>query len=158
MVPSNDVELYPSLPSGFGCWVPTEEDIEGAGDEGLGFFDSTWLLGEVSLQEAREVIAEEAQLIDHIDAVAIDATEFDELASAVGGDIVEEHEFSELWKRSSRLALDDALPGDGGPSTGLELGVGGLAYALAAGGLAPVASCRGHSTAHVWSDASRPRP
>lgn len=153
MVPSNDVELDPNLPLGFGYWVPTEEDIEDAGDGGLGYFHDTWLLGEVSLREAREVVAEEAELIDHVDAVAVDDTEFDDLAAAVQWGVLEEDEFSDLRERPAWSALEDGMPGEEGISSHLELGVGGLAHALAAVGLVPVASCRGHSTSHTWSEA-----
>lgn len=153
MVPSSDVELDPDLPPGFEYWVPTEEDIEDAGDGGLGYFHETWLLGEVPLQEARWVVAEEAELIDRIDNVAADDTEFDELASAVQWGVLEDDEFCELRGRPAWSALEDAMPGEEGISSHLELGVGGLAHALAAVGLVPVASCRGHSTSHAWSEA-----
>jgi len=73
VLPSYDIELDPTLPPDFGYWVPTEQDIANAGDEGLGFFRDTWLITDVEPEEARQVVAEEAVLIDLVDAVAGDA-------------------------------------------------------------------------------------
>jgi hypothetical protein len=153
MLPRYDVELDPTLPPGFSYWVPKEEDIDNAGDEGLGFFRSTWLLGDVEQHEARDAVAEEAALIDAIEAVADDASEFDDLCSAAEWGNPDDIGITGVRQRPGWSALDAAFPSEEGPMSGLELGVGGLSFALAAVGLVPVASCRSHPNPHSWSDA-----
>jgi hypothetical protein len=153
VLPNHDIELDPNLPPDFRCWVPTEQDIADAGDEGLGFFRNTWLITEVAREEARQVVAEETTLIDLVDAVARDAAEFDLIASAVEWGQPDDLDIADVRQRPAWAALEAEFPGEEGLLSGLELGVGGLSHALAAAGLVPVASCRSHATDHSWSDA-----
>lgn len=152
MLPRYDEDLDTALPPGLSYWVPTEREIEDAGDEGLGYFHDTWLIGDVEQEEARDAIAEEAVLIGLLDTLATNADEFDDLATAVEAGEPEDIGIEDVRQRMGWSDLQAAFPEEPGLVTGLELGVGGLSYALAAVGLVPVASCRGHSNPYSWSD------
>jgi hypothetical protein len=152
VLPKYEIELNADLPCDFGYWFPTPEDIEDTGGEGFGYFHDTWLLDDVEQAEARAAVAQEACLINAIDAVAHDATEFDVIASAAENGHPDDVEIVDIQQRPGWQALMSEFPAEDGIISNLELGVGGLSYALAAVGLLPVASCRSHPYAHSWSD------
>ncbi len=107
----------------------------------------------MTTDEARQAVDQEATLIDVIDAIARDAAEFDDIASAAEFGKPQDIGVADIRQQPGWPTLDESFPGEEGTDTGLELGVGGLAYALAAVGLVPVASCRSHAASPSWSDA-----
>lgn len=154
VLPRHDIELDPTLPDRFGFWVPTDDEVQDAEDaeSGIGYFHDTWLLGQVEHDEADHLVKWEADLISTTDALARDDKEFELIAVALEWGNPEDIENSAMSQRPVWAALEEAFPDETGFCPGLELGVAGLSYALAAVGLVPVASCRSHAEPHSWSD------
>ena len=73
-------------------------------DEGFGLFRETWLIRDVTVREAEDVIAEEAALAALADRFATDDDEFDQLANAL--------EAGDRYELSGRLAETPAVGGD----------------------------------------------
>jgi hypothetical protein len=148
MIPTTDIETeIPSpLPS---CDMPSADEIS---EEGFGGFRGTWWIGRVSVKDAESTIAEEGALITLIDKLASTPTEYEMLASAVEGQDLESLEeplrAAALEIGLSRFVAEEEIP----PLEGLEVGVAGLAYALAANGCLTAASCRSHIDRRSWSD------
>lgn len=79
MIPVADVrpEIPDPLPE---AGMPRREEIS---EEGFGWFRSTWFLGRVPIDEAAEVVAEEASLMAWLDEMAQTDDEFEALATTI---------------------------------------------------------------------------
>lgn len=129
--------------------MPTAEEVEQ--EEGIGFFRNVWGIFPVTYAEAGEMVASEAEGLRALDAVAVDADSFERFAEVLDhynpDDDDPDEDDAEDFARLATHADIESLS-----LWGLEIGVAGLSYALAAIGCVPVASCRGHLSAHAWSD------
>jgi hypothetical protein len=149
VIPVTELELDWDLPDGWNYWIPDRDAANS--DEGFGAFRNTWIIRKVKVNEAKEVLVAESELVGLADSLARDELEFDELAVAL------EHEDStSLPDRFSRPEFDDLLGSyldrdDFKILGGLEMGVAGLVNALAMVGCWPAASCRGHASQHAWA-------
>lgn len=150
MIPRTPLQLVTSVPPGHTGWTPRRDDVS---EEGFGGFRDTWLIRGVGIREAKALIQVERELIDLADRYASDSVEFDAICSAL--------EACDAGTLPARLR-EPSVPADiavhvhgdddYSPSKGLDLGVGGLVYSLAAVGFWTAASCRGHSGKYAWSD------
>ncbi|HXG75728.1 MAG TPA: hypothetical protein VNJ53_04090 [Gaiellaceae bacterium] len=140
-----DTEIPSPLPE---CAMPTAEEIS---EEGFGFFRGTWFIGHVSTGDAQFTLREEAELIRVLDAATSSPEEFEELASAI-----EANDLDELSEPLRRLAtehgVEELLDEELVPLDGLEIGVAGVTHALSSIGCLTAASCRSHISAQSWSD------
>lgn len=135
-----------TLPAAAAFWMPRRDEID---EDGFGFFRDTWLIRDIPVSEARDILSVESNIATVVDRLAQDEDDFERLAAvaesaAVDGpaeDITEE-------ERAALSAVVSDVPELGG----LELGVAGLAYALATVRILPAASCRSHPD-RSWSDA-----
>jgi hypothetical protein len=125
-------QLVPELPPTATYWMPSEDEIA---DGAIGHFRGVWPLHDVRPEDAAAVVANEQAAVRALDAHATDAREFDRLARAL----------------EARPPGNDEVAGDRVDLGGLEVGVAGLSYALAAIGCVPAASCRGHLGDDAWS-------
>lgn len=161
VIPSTDCELSYFLPAGK-LWTPSGEELRS--DEGFGGFRDTWPIWRVGIREARAMIELEREVISCVATAATTEETFDEVLRAIEGDDTEALEQC-LPDTSSRPPCLDRFVDTGTPlGNGLDLGVAGLVYAVAAVGCFPAASCRGHPGNGAWSSiplvrlaASRPR-
>jgi hypothetical protein len=128
--------------------MPAENEIS---EEGIGFFRDVWTILDVSLSDAADVVADERVAATAVDAVATDPGSFERLAI-----VVEEHNPDFPSEDPADEASIELLARHADVHTvglpGLEIGVAGLSYALAAIGCVPAASCRSHVGKHSWSD------
>lgn len=145
MYPRADVVLHPEIPVGAEFWTPTPEDIDE--EEGFGYFRDVWPILDVTAEHAQNVVSKDRHLSTLVAGLATNGMEFEILASVLETGSGEDEE--EITSEQLR-ALADHLPA-AEELEGLELGVAGLAYALAAAGMYPAASCRGHVEADAWS-------
>lgn len=145
MYPTTEIELHPQLPSDAQFWTPTAEDLEA--DEGFGYFDNTWPIYEISEAEARELATTDRSLSIVASNLAATESEFDDIATALESGSADDIEGLE------KIQLEAITPylADRVTLEGLELGVAGLVYCLAAAGMYPAASCRGHPGPSAWS-------
>ncbi len=145
MYPKTEVELHTQLPPGAEFWTPTAEDLEA--DEGFGYFDNTWPISEISEAEARQLTTIDRSLSIVASNLATTEFEFDDIATALETGSSEDIE----GLRPDHLEALASYLNDGVTLEGLELGVAGLVYCLAAAGMYPAASCRGHPGPSAWS-------
>lgn len=148
MIPEGCPPGQPQLPVQATFWMPEMADLD---DEGVGFFRDVWTIVDIPRGEAKDAIKREQALLQAIDDLAPTAEDFDRLARCV-----------ESWDEEGpgadaslveRGALGWAIgPEDSAQIGGLESGVAGLVYALAAMGVVPAASCRGHTGPRPWSE------
>jgi hypothetical protein len=129
--------------------LPSRDEIS---EEGFGPFRSTWWTGRARIRDAEALIVEEREIIRLIDGLAKTPSEYEDLATSV------EHRNADelargLFDRASAspLAAYWADADDFAPLEGLEIGVAGLAAALAATGSVTAASCRWHIRSQTWS-------
>ncbi|WBP93199.1 hypothetical protein O6072_18440 [Mycolicibacterium neoaurum] len=148
MIPKMSIKSDWRIPAEATFWMPGAADMD---EEGIGYFRDVWLITDVQPSEAREVIQQEQRFVEVVGALASTAEDFDRLARCIERwDPDEEdveataHEMSILRPMLSEL--------DFAPLEGLELGVAGAVFALAANGMVPAASCRGHTDTHAWSE------
>ncbi len=135
-----------TLPADAAFWMPKGDEI---GEEGFGFFRDTWLIRNVPVRDAWDIVSLESSIAEVVDRLAKDEHDFERLAGAAesagiydpGEDLTDE-------ERRALAAVVSDIPELGG----LELGVAGLAHALATVGILPAASCRSHVD-RSWSDA-----
>lgn len=147
MIPRSDADLDPHLPSVANYWVPRVEEVS---EEGFGGFRDTWLLFDVQVEEAVELLAEDRRLTQLADAFASDSYDYEAIANAIEYQDIEG--LPEGVRENIRFPeLEDTVGGDYSPLQGLELGVAGLVFALSAAGFLPAASCRSHVGEHSWS-------
>jgi hypothetical protein len=147
VIPNSEERFKEALPVQASFWMPSEQEI--LDDTALGFFHDVWILVDVDAAEARAVVTEERQILDYLDSLANTADEFEELATAVESadpDSLDHKRFPADSIDENWIRRDD-FP----PLEGLEVGVAGLSYALAAMGCVPQASCRGHLGRGAWS-------
>jgi len=149
MIPRFSFELNSELPSEHTGWTPKKDDVS---EEGFGGYRGTWLIRGVGVREARRLIAIEQSLVELAGRLSADPDEFEGVASALESG--ESDTLPERLMEGGALAELEPYLGDGSPVDGLELGVAGLVYALAAAGCWTASSCRGHPGEHAWS----PRP
>jgi hypothetical protein len=145
MYPTKEVELHAQLPPGANFWTPTTEDLEA--DEGFGYFDNTWPISDISEEESRELATIDRSLSVVASNLAATELEFDDIATALetgSADDIEGLRPDQLGALTPYLTNRVTLGG-------LELGVAGLVYCLAAAGMYPAASCRGHPGSSAWS-------
>jgi hypothetical protein len=145
MYPTTEVELHAQLPPGADFWTPTAEDLEA--DEGFGYFDNTWPIYDISEAEARELATSDRSLSVVASNLATTELEFDGIATALETGSAEDIE----GLRPDQLEAVIPYLTDRVTLEGLELGVAGLVYCLAAAGMYPAASCRGHPGPSAWS-------
>jgi hypothetical protein len=146
MYPTISIDLDPDLPATAQFWVPSASDLDD--DEGFGLFRDVWPISDISIEEARELAANDHRLAHFTGSLAASAHEFDLIATAVETGSAEG---IEGLSADQMAALTPYLTGVVALD-GLEVGVAGLVYSLAAGGMYPAASCRGYSGPNVWSD------
>jgi hypothetical protein len=144
MYPRADVDLAPELPAGAEFWIPTAEEIDA--DVGFSNFTDVWPITDVTADHAQNVISQDKFLSTLVASLATNDTEFEILAAAAETGYGEDEELTadQLAALIHHFPAAEVLEG-------LELGVAGLVYALAAAGMYPVASCRGHSDSNAWS-------
>ena len=149
MIPRTLLHLDASLPSEHTGWTPGRDDLS---EEGFGGFRDTWVIRDVGVREAKALLEVEGRLIQLADRFARDAEEFDAICSAL-----ENVDAEEFPARLQSPTIPDELAvhlgvGDYSPTAGLDLGVAGLVYALAAVGCWTAASCRGHAKSYAFTD------
>jgi hypothetical protein len=144
MYPTTDVKLDPQLPSAAQFWTPSQSDLEE--DEGFGFFREVWPIFDITETEAREITLRDRSLAVFVSNLAANNVEFDLIATAVETGSVED---IEGLTQEQYTALTPYMT-DMTALENLEIGVAGLAYSLAAAGMYPAASCRGHPAG--WSE------
>ena len=147
MIPRTHIQLDPALPQNAPFWMPAENEVH---EEGIGFFQDVWAIFEVPLSEAAQVVADERAAAAAVDAAAIDATTFEYFAQ-----LIESHNpdfpSEDPEDEAGMAALAKHGDVDSVSLRGLELGVAGLTYALAATGCVPAASCRSHAE-RSWAE------
>jgi len=143
--PLTEVELHTQLPHDAQFWVPAADDLEA--DDGFGYFDNTWPIFNVSEAEARRITSIDRSLSVVASSLAVTESEFDDIATAL------ETGSAEDIAGLSTEQLESLAPymTDIVTLENLELGVAGLVYCLAAAGMYPAASCRGHPGPSAWS-------
>lgn len=148
MIPEFDVELSPEIPDGATFWVPEEEDLD---EEGIGFFRGTWLIHNVTASEATDMLQTELTLLQLIDNISETDEEYEENAGLI--DLWDLETLPDIIRNDP---IFESLPfqteEDGAPLCGLDLGVAGLVFALAAAGFVTAASCRGHTGDRAWAE------
>jgi hypothetical protein len=140
-----DVQIPSPLPR---CTMPTAEEI---GEEGLGFFRGRWFIGRVSTADAQATLREEAELLQSLDHAASSPEDFEELASAIETNAVN-NVSDRLRSAATEHGIEEHLDEELAPLGGLEIGVAGVTHALSSIGCLTAASCRSHIGAHSWSD------
>lgn len=147
MIPCYDVAPEISLPVGDDCGYPRSDEVS---DEGFGYFRGTWWIGRTRVSDAQQTVEFEREIVDALDALAGNAQEFEDLASAVEG--LEPDDDSALVLMDTPVEeLVRPFIDEDSPLRGLEVGVAGLTYALSTVGFRTAASCRAHG-ANGWSD------
>lgn len=138
-----------TVPDGASFWMPKGSDIT---EEGIGYFRDVWLIKDVPVSYAREVIQHERRIATVVGDLANTAEDFDRLARAVEREALleGEGEIGELTGHERTALAESAV--DGSELDGLEVGIAGLVYALATVRIIPGASCRGHVGDTAWSD------
>lgn len=138
MFPHRNIEIDPSVPDDFVPWLPMREEVS---EEGIGFFRGVWNVGTLDSTDLRRLIQQERSVAEHISGVAgVDEHDFEQLA-------VDAESCDPGWDGSA----PEWIPADWDGLYGLELGVAGAVYSLAATGVVPAASCRSHENGH-WTD------
>jgi hypothetical protein len=145
MYPIADIHPDPLLPVDAEYWVPGPGDIDEY--EGFGLFQDVWTITDISAAEATAVAREDRELCRVVGDLARDAVGFDAIAMAVQAGSADE---VEGISDATLAALGPYLTGRVSLER-LEAGVAGLVYALAAAGMFPAASCRGHPEPDAWS-------
>ena len=145
MYPTTEVELHTQLPSGADFWTLTAEDLEA--DEGFGYFDNTWPIYDITEAEAAELTSIDRSLSIIAGDLAATEFEFDDIATALETGSADDIE----GLRPDQLEAIAPYLTDRVTLEGLELGVAGVVYCLAAAGMYPAASCRGHPGPSAWS-------
>ena len=125
--------------------MPSEDDLES--DEGFGFFRDVWLIVDISKSEARKILDDDGSLLKVVSNLATSEIEFDDIATALETGSVEGIEGLSSEQLSAMAPYLEGI----GKLEGLEIGVAGLVYCLAAAGMYPAASCRGHEGSNAWS-------
>jgi hypothetical protein len=141
MIPRLSFDPEPHLPEEVSFWRPPPGPDGEA--YGLGYFQDTWPISDVTTDLAFSVLCTELHLARLVDQSARDAREFEVLASAVehpSSEYADQVEFAHVSADLMAEITDDFPP----ELEGLELGVAGLVHALAVHGCLPAASCRGH--------------
>lgn len=139
--------LAPDLPANAAYWLPGVEDVD---SDGFGGYHGTWYLA-TDLDEAALIQQTENEVLTLLDRLATDADEFDRLARAV--EFGDADSVDDLLRRPWGSNLGEYIAEDDFPVLqGLEVGVAGLCFSLAAAGCPTAASCRGHSG---WSEFPR---
>ncbi|MFI8927679.1 hypothetical protein ACIG3E_08395 [Streptomyces sp. NPDC053474] len=151
MIPIVDIEVDPRFPAKLAMGMPDAEDVD---EEGYGFFRGVWAMGEVSYQEAVNMVDEERRFVDLVDQVSRTHSDFEAFAKALE---MTEHEYLPAEYKaqnpdSNLVRVIDESAEDIPPLDGLELGVAGLSYALTSIGCFTAASCRSHYSDHSWSE------
>ena len=147
MIPRTHFRLDTEIPESHAGWTPRGSDLE---DEGFGFFRGTWVIRGVTIKEAREVVKNETAMVKVVGSLAQDARTFDLICKAFEDE--ESESIPDDIQEDPRIADLQILSSEVTAYTGLELGVGGLVFALSAVGCWPAASCRGHPTDNAWCD------
>ncbi|MER5798606.1 hypothetical protein [Streptomyces mirabilis] len=136
MIPQRDVDISSDLPAGTAFWMPRREDMS---EEGFSYFRDSWLILDVPPDIAVIIIDFDVRIALTIETMSPDASVFEKYALAI-----EEERFEDIPGDPFANFPEYAIEG-------LELGVSGLAHALAAIGCAPAASCRSHEGPDSWS-------
>jgi hypothetical protein len=124
--------------------VPGPDDIDP--EDGFGYFDRVWTILGVTVGDAQKVLRQDRILSTLVGGIAANEHDFEVLAAAAETGSPGDDEIP-----SEQLTLlADHFP-DAQALEGLEIGVAGLVYALAAAGMYPAASCRGHADPNAWS-------
>jgi hypothetical protein len=150
VIPTSNPTGTADLPTEATYRMPKPEDI---GEEGFGYFRDVWLIKDVPVREARQMLAQERRITEVIDALSDTAEGFDRLAHTI------EWGSNSSWAEAApatpheRAVLSEFMCEEDEPSPlgGLDLGVAGLVYALATVRIMPAASCRGHTGDRAWS-------
>jgi hypothetical protein len=145
MYPRSDMELNPELPAAADFWTPDPRDVDE--NDGFGNFDNVWAILNVSVEHAWRVFRRDRFFCTLVASLAANEQEFDVLASVAETGSADEVEGITLDQLS---ALVGHFP-EAEELEDLEIGVAGLVYALAAAGMYPAASCRGHADPNAWS-------
>ncbi|RFU21036.1 hypothetical protein D0Z06_13220 [Geodermatophilus marinus] len=145
MFPRTEVSGTVQLPAAATYWMPKRSEID---EEGIGFFRDVWTITDVPFGEARSMVREERRLATAVADLAETPEDFDRIAHVVETGLDGDREDVGPAER----AVLEPVVSEEPPLDGLELGIAGLVYALAAVGMVPAASCRGHCDERAWSD------
>lgn len=161
MIPHAEIQVHSFIPEEATFWFPSGDELGEPGEEGgIGHFRDTWYIGDVTLEEASEVAAEEQRIIELIDQAARTSPEFDVIATAIEFGNDPDGLPDDLSPSGAVTELKELAADDGGWAAatfqGLEIGVAGLVYALNATGCVTAASCRSHRRPDRRSWASHP--
>jgi hypothetical protein len=148
MIPTYPIVVSTQIPRGASFWMPSQKEfderVEGDG-EGFGFFQDTWLLMDLTIEEAAGLVAEERKLLPLVDRYSGTLEEFEETVSSLENPDLPANQPDRL--RGTPL-WDDVVDPTGSSREPafytLEFGVAGLSYVLNSLGFLPVASCRAH--------------
>jgi hypothetical protein len=148
MLPRTNIDLDLDLPKGQVLRLPEEDEIS---EEGFANFHDTWLIYDVSHENAGLILEADRRLVGLADSLAKTVDEYELIAKAI-----EWQESEDLTKdiqsRAEYPQLDqEIVPDDYSPLEGLELGVAGIVHCLSAAGFLPAASCRGHAGPRSWA-------
>lgn len=146
MIPETECELTHRLPDGGELWLPGAEEL--ADDEGFGGYRETWVIRQVGFRAARRVVNRERAIVQLIEKMATSPSEFYALSAFVES-ADEETLADEGFSLDGDSPIREYVAEDWSATEGLDLGLSGIVYALAATGFHPMASCRG--TPHTWA-------
>ncbi|MFF0188663.1 hypothetical protein [Streptomyces sp. NPDC005244] len=149
MIPDSGEPIHSEVPAGAAFWTPDPGELEER--DSIGYFHDVWLLGRVERHEAAAVARDERELVQMADSFACDHEEFERILIAF--------EYSDTGSIPARFKsapeADELFGYADSPGSvdlgGLETGVAGLSYALAAVGCIPAASCRWHPGPRSWA-------
>lgn len=146
MIPAcSDLETTPAFPDSATFWIPSRAEL--AEEGGIGYFHETWRIVGGRQRDIEGLLKIEQALVTVADQASRDEDEFDVVAQALETQDLDDEDLT----AQQREALDPHVVEADDPLRGLELGVSGLAHALACCFMFPAASCRGHADPHAWS-------
>ncbi|SCF34694.1 hypothetical protein GA0074695_5877 [Micromonospora viridifaciens] len=150
MIPRLELELSDDLPADARYWMPPPDEVDFEGGTGIGFFQDVRLIINVAPDEAQQIAADEREILRIVDSLSPDGATFERLANLVEFYDPDDAESSGVGPAAFER-LEQYLD-EWSPLQGLELGVAGIAHALASVGCIPVASCRSHVAQYSWAD------
>ncbi|MEU9507127.1 hypothetical protein AB0D32_12690 [Micromonospora sp. NPDC048170] len=130
--------------------MPSADEVDFEGGSGIGFFHNVRLIVNVAPDEAEQIAEDERQILRLVDELSPDGITFEQLANLV--EFYDPDDAESSGATPAALERLDPHLDEWSPLQGLELGVSGLAHALASVGCIPVASCRSHVAPHSWAD------
>ncbi|MES9535935.1 hypothetical protein [Actinomadura sp. NPDC000600] len=130
LIPSYSVEVSAQVPAGASFWMPSKSEYDETaevGDSGFGFFGDTWVLMDLTTEEAGSIVAEERELLPLVDRYSRTPEEFEETVTSLESPDLPECQpdrlrDTPLWDRIVDETGTSREPAFGG----LEFGVAGV--------------------------------